>query len=188
MKNPPILPCHLPTPTLRSAGPYLWYGVTGLLILMLGLLGHSAAARWPILCLLLGWLITSSKLLEKWGFGGIEATMPPQVKIFFCVVLAFLAAFAFWTSRLGLPWPVIIGALLLIDGFANVIASLTDYWRLSMLGHAAGLMICGFGFPFFSKSGWVPLFGGSLLVGGLLASAILYWQVRQNEASDTKSS
>jgi hypothetical protein len=83
-----------------------------------------------------------------------------------------------------LPWPVVIGALLLIDGFANAIASLTDYWRLSMLGHAVGLMMCGVAFPFVSKGGWVPLFGGSLLAGGLLASTILYWQVRQIEASE----
>jgi hypothetical protein len=56
-----------------------------------------------------------------------------------------------------------------------------------MLGHAVGLMICGFGFPFVTKGGWVPLFGGSLLVGGLLASGILYCQVRQNEASSARS-
>ena len=151
---------------------------------MLGLFGHFAAVRWLLLCLLLGWLVMGS----KWSCGGIEATMTAQVKLFFCVVLVFLAAFAFWARQLGLPWPLVIGALLLIDGFANVIASLTDYWRLSMLGHAVGLMICGFGFPFFSKGGWVPLFGGSLLLGSLLASAILYWQVHQNETSITQSS
>jgi hypothetical protein len=116
----------------------------------------------------------------------VEATMTTQVRLFFFVVIAFLAAFAFWARLLGLPWPVVIGALLLIDGFANIIASLTDYWRLSMSGHAVGLMICGFGFPSFSKGGWVALFGGSLLTGGLLASAILYWQVRQNEASGNR--
>jgi hypothetical protein len=184
VKNSSILPRNLPAPTLRAAGPYLWYGGVGLLIMMLGLFQHLVVVRWLFLGLLLGWLV----IAPKWCSGRIEATMTPQVRLFFCVVLIFLAAFVFWARRLGLPWPVVTGALLLVDGFANVIASLTDYWRLSMLGHAIGLMICGFGFPFFSQSGWLPLFGGSLMTGGLLASAILYWQVRQDEASGTQSS
>jgi hypothetical protein len=114
--------------------------------------------------------------------------MTTQVKLFFLVVAALLAGFVFWARQLGLAWPVVIGALFLIDAFANMIASLTDWWRLSMLGHSLGLMVCGAGFPFVGKNRWPILAGIALLAGSLLAAAILYYQVRRHEDSPPPTS
>lgn len=145
------------------------------MILLLSVVAEVPLLRWLVVALLMGWMLAGSRL------GGIEEKLTAQVRVFFCLVLVFLVAFAVWGRMLDLPWPVLIGALFLIDGFANAIAALTDYWRLSMLGHAAGLMLCGFGFPLVSRGGWVPLLGLSLIVGSLLATGIMYWQVRREE-------
>jgi hypothetical protein len=96
-------------------------------------------------------------------------------------VVVFSLAFAIWAKQLGLAWPTVIGAVMLIDAFANMIGALTEWWRLSMFGHSIGLAICGFGFPFVGIDGWAVLLGTSLLVGSLLAAGILYLQVRQHE-------
>jgi hypothetical protein len=186
----PVLPSNLPPLGFHEIRAYLWFGVAGLLVLLLGVLGRVTAIRWAIVFLLACWLVVAARGLFRRSApspGMEQKAVNTQVRLFYLVVAAFLVGFAFWGRRLGLSWSVVIGALLLIDAFANMIASLTDYWRLSMFGHSIGLMICGFAFPFVEKSKWPVLLGGSLLVGSLLAAAILYWQVRSHRTSSISS-
>jgi hypothetical protein len=92
-------------------------------------------------------------------------------------------SFFIWARHLGVPSPVIFGSLLIIEGLGGVIVSLTEWWRLSHIGGSLGLMVGGFFLPFVGKvSMGVPV-GGAVLVGSLLSSAILYWQLRQHASS-----
>jgi len=93
--------------------------------------------------------------------------------------------FYFWARQLGVSSPVIFGSLLIIEGLGGVIVSLTEWWRLSHLGVSLGLMLGGFLLPFADKTSVAVPVGGALLVGSLLSAAILYCQLRQQEAPGT---
>jgi hypothetical protein len=181
------IPNNLPPLSFRELRGYLWFGIAGLLPLTLGVYPHSAAVRWTVACLAVVWIIAPARRLFKRPVPGAQTdnckAMRAQIRLYTFVVVALSVGFAFWARRLGIAWPVVIGALFVIDAFANLIASLTEWWRLSMLGHSLGLMICGFSFPFVDRSMWGILVGGAVLAGSLLASGILYWQVRCHNAS-----
>jgi hypothetical protein len=92
-------------------------------------------------------------------------------------------AFFFWARHLGVASTVIFASLLLIEGLAGVIVSMTEWWRLSHIGISSGLMAGGFLLPFVDKlSVGVPV-GGAFFLGSLLSAGILFWQVRNYEAS-----
>jgi hypothetical protein len=181
------IPNTLPPLTSRELRGYLWFGVAGLLILTLGCFPRSAAVRWVVVLSLGGWLIVPARGYFKRSPSGAPTAsrkaLAAQIRLYTLVVLAFSVGFAVWARHLGLAWPIVIGALFSIDAFANMIAALTEWWRLSMFGHAIGLMICGFAFPLVDKSHWAVLFGTALFAGSSLATAILYFQVRHHEAS-----
>ena len=72
--------------------------------------------------------------------------------------------------------------LLLIEGLAGALITMTEWWRLSHIGISSGLMAGGFLLPFAKNiSAGVPV-GGTFLLGSLLSAAILYQQVRNHEA------
>jgi hypothetical protein len=100
------------------------------------------------------------------------------------VVTVFCIGFAAWGWQLGLPWGAIVGGIFLIDAFANALAAVTDWWRLSLIGHAAGLAICGFAFPFVEPNMLGVLLGLALVLGSSLSAGILYWQVRHSVVND----
>jgi hypothetical protein len=106
-----------------------------------------------------------------------------QVSVYVVVMVTAGVSFFIWARHLGVPSPVIFGSLLIIEGLGGVIVSLTEWWRLSHIGGSLGLMVGGFFLPFVGKvSMGVPV-GGAVLVGSLLSSAILYWQLRQHASS-----
>jgi len=109
--------------------------------------------------------------------------MSHQVNLYVLIVVGFGVGFTLWARHLGLPWPIVIGALFMMEALPSAIASLTDWCRLSTVGFSTGLMICGFGFPFVNENRIFVLVGGSVLFGSLLSAGILYWQARNNEAS-----
>jgi hypothetical protein len=179
------IPDTLPPLSFRELMGYLWFGVIGLLLLTLGIFPHSVAVRWLVVFLLVCWLVVPARGYFRRSASDMQAegrkAMSAQIRLYTFVVVAFSIGFAFWARHLGLAWPVIIGALFAIDAFANMIASLTEWWRLSMFGHSLGLMACGFAFPFVDKGKWAILLGGTVLVGSMSAAAILYYQVRHHE-------
>jgi hypothetical protein len=178
------IPNTLPPSTRRDLKGYLWFGVIGLLLLTLGILPNLAAVRWGVLVALLCWFALPARgWLRRSPNPHSEGRKSLSTQIMLCtfVVVGFSIGFALWARQLGLAWPIVIGAVFLIDAFANIIASLTEWWRLSMFGHSIGLMILGFGFPFVNKNAWTVLLGGSVLAGSLLATGILYWQIRRHE-------
>jgi sulfite exporter TauE/SafE len=101
------------------------------------------------------------------------------------IMVCFGVGFTYWARHLGLTWKVVIGVLFLIEALPSVIVSLTEWWRLSTVGLAIGLMICGFGFPLVAEKRTFVLVGGAVFFGGLLSAGILYFQVRKNEDSRT---
>ena len=106
-----------------------------------------------------------------------------QVSVYVVVMVAAGVGFFVWARHLGVPSPVILGSLLIIEGLGGVIVSLTEWWRLSHIGVSLGLMVGGFFLPFVGKmSVGVPV-GGAVLVGSLLSAAILYWQLRHHASS-----
>jgi hypothetical protein len=90
------------------------------------------------------------------------------------LLVAFSVGFAVWAHQLNVAWPIIIGALFTIDAFANIIAALTERWRLSMFGHSIGLIICGFAYPFVGENKLGILVGSAVLAGSVLSAGILY--------------
>jgi len=93
------------------------------------------------------------------------------------LVVSFGVGFTLWARQLSLPWPIVIGALFLIEGLSTLIAALTEWWRLSTVGLAIGIMICGFGFPLVAEGRRFVLVGAAVFFGGLLSGGILYWQL-----------
>lgn len=181
------IPNNLPPLSYRELRGYLWFGVAGVLLLTLGVFPDSAVARWVVAGLIAAWFFVPARGMFKRSAPDSQSenskAMKALIRLYTVVVITFSIVFAFWARALGLSWIIVISALFVIDAFANVIASLTEWWRLSMLGHSLGLMICGFGFPFVDRSRWGLLVGGALLVGSLLASGILYLQVRHQNSS-----
>lgn len=180
------IPNTLPPLTRRELRGYVWFGVTGLLLLTLGIFPNQAAVRWGVLVAIVCWLALPARGLFRRSpnpHSEGRKALSMQIMLYTFVVVSFSVGFALWARQLGLAWPIVIGAVFLIDAFANLIAALTEWWRLSMFGHSVGLMICGFGFPFVDKGKWAVLLGGALFTGSLLATGILYWQVRHHEIS-----
>src|SRR6185295_4671624 len=180
------IPNTLPPLTRRELKGYLWFGVTGLLLLTLGVFPNLAAVRWGVLVAMVCWLALPARgLLRRSANPHSEGrkAFSTQIMLYTFVVVSFSGGFALWARQLGLPWPIVIGAVFLIDVFANMIASLTEWWLLSLFGHSIGLMVCGFGFPFVDKSKWAILLGAAVLAGSLMAAGILYCQVRHHETS-----
>jgi hypothetical protein len=166
---------HAPR-SLDDLRGYFWFGGIGLLLCLLGVVSYSVAGRWIVVGLLAFWLLLSARELRKRPKR--DRTTSVLYRNCLLVVVAFCIGFAVWAWQLGLPWAVVIGGLFLIDAFANALASVTDWWRLSLIGHAAGLAICGFAFPFVEPRMLGVLLGVSLVAGSSLSAAILYWQVR----------
>jgi hypothetical protein len=159
---------------LRGCG---WFGGVGLLLLLLGLFDNAVLLR----IALVAWLALPLFALFRRFAAKSQAGRRPvsgQVRLYTVLVVGFGVAFAMWARHLGLAWPVVIGALFLIEGLAGAIASLTEWWRLSLLGHSVGLMICGFGIPFVDKAWAGVLVGAAVLFGSLFSAGILWWQLR----------
>ena len=139
--------------------------------------------------------------LPAWGLFRLFARKPPadgqkrtstqgtrvQLALYTLIVVGFGVGFTFWARHLGLSWRVVLGALLVIEALPAVVVALTEWWRLSMLGHSVGLMICGFGLPLVDQSSVVVLVGTAVFLGNLLSAGILYGQVRYYEASAASS-
>jgi hypothetical protein len=182
----------LPPLRLRDIRGYLWFGVCGLLLLMLGTFPDSAAVRWMITAALVGWVLVPLRgtVMGRDASAQSEGArvIAAQIRLYALAVITFSLVFAYWARHLGLTWPAVIGAVFLIDAFANMIASLTEWWRLSMFGHSLGLMICGLCFPFVDKDNWTLVFGAAVVAGSLLASAILYLQVQAYEKTHSLAS
>lgn len=101
-----------------------------------------------------------------------------QVRLFAVTMITIGVGFYFWARHLGVPSPVILASLLIIEGLGGMIVSLTEWWRLSHVGVSSGLVAGGFLLPFrASISAAVPV-GGAFLMGSLLSAGILYWQLR----------
>jgi hypothetical protein len=94
------------------------------------------------------------------------------------VMVSVGVGFFLWARHLKVASPVIFGTLLLIEGLGGVIVSLTEWWRLSHIGLAAGLMAGGFLVPFVDKTSVAVPVGAAFLLGSLFSAAILYGQLR----------
>lgn len=71
-----------------------------------------------------------------------------QVGVYVVVMVAAGVGFFLWARHLGVPSPIILGSLLIIEGLGGVIVSLTEWWRVSHIGVSLGLMVGGFALPF----------------------------------------
>ena len=108
-----------------------------------------------------------------------------QVGLYTIVMVGVGVGFFLWARHLGVASSVIFGTLLLIEGLGGVIVSLTEWWRLSHIGLASGLMAGGFLLPFVDKTSVAVPVGAAFLLGSLLSAGILYWQLRSPALSDS---
>jgi len=180
------IPDTLPPLTYRELRSCFWFGGIGLLLILLGLFHNAVLLRVGVV----GWLALPFLGLLRRRTGESQKSKRPagaQVWIYTLLVVGFGVGFTFWARHLGLGWPVVIGSLFLIEGLAGAIASLTEWWRLSLMGHAIGLMICGVGIPFVDKTRAGVLVGAAVLFGSLLSAGILYWQLQQYKAPPDNS-
>lgn len=177
------------------------FAVMGLLVFILGVFPRLRPPPFVALALAVLWLA-----LPAWGlFGylkGKRGAAPgdprgagelqdhqmgtrAQVSLFTLIMVVIGTGFFFWAKHLGVKSTVIVGSLLIIEGLAGVIVSMTEWWRLSHIGIASGLIAGGFLIPFTANiSAGVPV-GGTFFLGSLVSAGILYWQIRNNEASAT---
>jgi len=180
------IPDTLPPLGLRELWGCIWFGVTGLALLLLGLFPNLHPPPWAGLLLLVCWLALPARgvfrQFARKSRPDDQKHASGQVKLYTVVVVSFGVGFTLWARQLSLPWPIVIGALFLIEGLSTLIAALTEWWRLSMVGLSAGLMICGFAIPFVDNSRVLVLVGGAVSVGSLLSAGILYGQWRYHEA------
>jgi hypothetical protein len=192
------IPNTLAPLTRRELRGCLVFGGMGLFVLMLGLFPGLRPPPRAALPLALCWLALPAwgllRFLTRKSRAGIEARKPrthgtsTQVGLFTLIMVTVGIGFFFWARHLGIASPIIFGLLLLIEGLAGVIISLTEWWRLSHIGLSSGLMAGGFLLPFAGNvSVGIPV-GGAVLLGSLLSAAILYGQVRHHEASCTERS
>lgn len=180
------IPDTLPPLNLRDIWSRLWLGFTGLLLLVLSLFPNLLPPPWGTVLVLLFWLVLPVRSFVNQSARIFRAEsqkrMGHQVRLYTFIVVGFGVGFTLWARQLGLPWPVVIGVLFLIESLTSIIASLTEWWRLSTIGFSIGLMVCGFGFPLVKGNGTFVLVGGSVFFGSLLSAGILYLQVRNDEA------
>ena len=187
------IPDTLPPQSPRQVWGYLWLGATGMLFAVLSLFPSLVPFPWGGLIVLACWLALPIR-----GFFSqrvptaqteIQARMARQTRVYALIVISFGVCFTLWCMRLGLPWPVVLGALCLIEALPSLIVSLTEWWRVSTVGLSIGLMICGFGFPLVENANrGFALVGLAVFAGGLMSAAILAWQVRVSAVQPGASS
>ena len=107
-----------------------------------------------------------------------------QVGLYTLVMVGVGVGFFLWARHLGLASSVIFGALLLIEGLAGVIVSLTEWWRLSHIGISSGLVAGGLLLPLVDKASVGVPVGGPFLLGSLLSAGILYWQLTRRDLDE----
>ena len=173
------IPDTLPPLGIREVWNWLWLGVTGLLLVALGLFPHLIPPPWGGLLVLVCWLALPVRgLFGRNQAADIQKRMSAQVRLYTLIVVSFGVSFTIWAGHLSLSWPVIIGILFFIEALPSLIVSLTEWWRLSTVGLSSGLMICGFVIPFVEKNRVTILIGGAVAFGSLLSAGILYLQLR----------
>jgi hypothetical protein len=176
------IPDTLPPLSRREVWNWLWLGLTGLLLLALGFFPHLIPPPWGGYLVLACWLALPIRgLFELKPATDTQKRMNAQVRLYTFIVVSFGVGFTLWARKLGLSWPVIIGALFFIEALPSLIISLTEWWRLSTMGLSSGLIACGLGFPFAHGSRMGVLLGASVFLGCMLSAGILYWQVRRHE-------
>ena len=177
------LPDSLPPLSYHELRTPVWFGGVGFLLLLLSLFRNAVPLRVLLAC----WLVLPFLGIFAGKNGSRKSPVKVQVWIYTCLIVGFGIGFTQWARHLGLAWPVVIGALFLIEGLAAAIASLTEWWRLSLLGHSIGLMICGAGIPFVDKTRAGVLVGAAVMFGSLMSASILCWQLRRSQAPPNHS-
>jgi hypothetical protein len=182
------IPDTLPPLGLHEVFAFLWLGFTGLLLLTLALFPHFFPFPWGGLLVLVCWLALPvsgliRRCVRKAPTDGPKR-ISAQIRLYTLIVVSFGVGFTLWARHLGLPWPVVIGALFFIEALPSLIVSVTEWWRLSTIGLSAGLMSFGFGFPFVDESRTFVLLGGAVFMGSLLSAGILYWQLSRYHAKE----
>jgi len=185
---PPLARRHL-------RGCFVFAGM-GLFVLLLGLFPDVrppsyvasllaacclALLAWGVFKFLKGKPPTGAATPQERAFG-----TRTQVGLFTMVMCGVGVGFFFWAKHFGVAPSLIIGSLLLIEGVAGVIVSLTEWWRLSHIGVSLGLVAGGFLLPFAENVSVAVPVGGAFLLGSLLSGGILFWQLRHCEASTRK--
>jgi hypothetical protein len=180
------IPDTLPPLSLQDVWGRLWLGVTGLLLLTLSVFPHLIPYPWGGLLVLCCWLVLPVQGIVK------RSSHPPaaagerrrttEVTLYTLLVVGFGAGFTVWARTLGLSWPVVLGALFFIESLPSLLVSLTEWWRLSNIGFAVGLMTCGAFLPFVHGSGIGVLLGGSVFMGSIVSASILTWQLGRRES------
>jgi hypothetical protein len=183
--------------TLAPLGPAdirarLWLAFTGVLLVTISLIPSLARSPLTAFLFLACWLFLPAKgaVLRFMNRGSVPAKSPSNVgeKLYATIVVASGACFVVWARHLLLSWPVTLGALLYIEALTSIIASLTEWWRLSTIGLSLTLMTCGLGFPFVPWSKIGVLFGAAIILGSLLSAGILRWQIRRTLGHDRLAS
>ena len=82
-----------------------------------------------------------------------------------------------WCVRLGIPLYYLQGICIFFMGLAFILPAVMDRSRISMLGLAIPLILCGLAIPLLKVSA-VALFGCALAMGCLFMAAIQSWQLR----------
>jgi hypothetical protein len=184
------LPDTLPPLGRRHLRGCIVFGGMGLLVLLIGLFPSLRPSPRAALPLAVCWLA-----LPAWGIFRMltgksradhqkrderENGTRTQVVLFAVLIVGLGIGYFAWARHFGVAAPVILGSLLLIEGLAAAIVSLTEWWRLSHLGIAAGLIAGGFCLPFFDSGSIAIPVGAAFLFGSSASAVILSWQLRMD--------
>ena|SRR5476651_2159477 len=169
-----------------DVGARLWLAFSGALLVTISLIPSLAHSRIAPFLFLACWLVLPVKgaVLRFYHRRNEPAKSSGNFgeKLYAAIVVSSGASFVVWARHLALSWPVTLGALLFIEGLASVIASLTEWWRLSTIGLSLAVITCGLGFPFVPWSDIGAFFGAAIVLGSLLSAGILRWQIRRTDS------
>lgn len=171
-------------------GCFVFAGM-GLCVLLLGLfpnLRPPPRAALPVaICLLALPAWGCFRFLTDMSRAGVERREKRaggtgiQVGLYTLVMIGVGVGFYLWAKHLGVASSVILGSLLLIEGLGGIIISLTEWWRLSHIGLASGLIAGGFLLPLADKISIAVSVGGAFVLGCLISAVILHWQLSRRK-------
>ncbi len=180
------IPDTLPPASPRDVWARLWLGAAGLLLVMLSLFPDLVPYPWGLILFLSCWLVLPlwgiAKRFSQKSLAADEHYRTIAATIYTCLIVTFGIGFTVWARKLGLTWPFVLGSLFFIEALPSTLVSFTEWWRLSNIGFSAGLLTCGFCFPFVHGTGIGVLLGGSVFLGSIVSAAILTWQLRRHES------
>lgn len=158
----------------------------GLVALAWALVPHGLPNQWgmiPLILLVCGYLVRMRiRYRRSWGRSPIRRREYTGEIVGTVLVAGLALVYRLWATELGISLNVAGGAALFLLGMSLVVPAVKDNNRLSDLGLAIPLMLCGLAIPLWSVSLWIPI-GLAFSVGGVTTALLTARRLREDPAA-----